>query len=462
MSTVYIVAILIALIYYSIRKKELYIKQLKLDKIQWCAIVFLIINVISSFASPYFSKYNIFIGVGRGEGLIAITLYCLTFLCITFFGEFKKRYILYFSISALLQSMICILQYIGFNPLNMYQDGIGTHNVSFMGTIGNKDFLSAFFCIVLIVTLSDYILSDNKKYIQAINLSTIFMGFFILGILSVLSGGVGILATILLIAPYIITSSKKLSRALIAGSMILLGYATNIIINPTYYYSLGALKFNIQFNVISFFLIMIAVLLIGLAMMLKKRNFDLSVNAKVIKIMYIVMISFVLLVVLILYCIDFNYGILHEVHQIMHGNLDDDFGTYRIFLWKRAISLMGEAPIIGTGPDTFAIRFMDKYTEDIAKLGEITINDTAANVYLTMAVNIGILGLLAYLLFIGMQIFKGIKYKNKYSTIFLIAIICYIIQDFFNLWVVNVTPIFWTLMAIHYISLKDELSERKE
>ena len=37
---------------------------------------------------------------------------------------------------------------------------------------------------------------------------------------------------------------------------------------------------------------------------------------------------------------------------------------------------------------------MSRFTEDVAKLGELTINDTAANIYITMAVNIGIIGLL--------------------------------------------------------------------
>ena len=57
------------------------------------------------------------------------------------FGKFKKRYILYFSVSSILINTIAILQYIGFNPFNMYQNGIGTHNVSFMATIGNISFI---------------------------------------------------------------------------------------------------------------------------------------------------------------------------------------------------------------------------------------------------------------------------------------------------------------------------------
>lgn len=103
---------------------------------------------------------------------------------------------------------------------------------------------------------------------------------------------------------------------------------------------------------------------------------------------------------------------------------------------------------------------MDKYTQDVASLGELTINDTAANNYLTILVNTGFLGLISYLVYIILQIINGLKNINKYSVIFFIAFICYLIQDCFNLWVVIVTPIFWILMALVFISTNVNTNER--
>jgi O-antigen ligase len=145
---------------------------------------------------------------------------------------------------------------------------------------------------------------------------------------------------------------------------------------------------------------------------------------------------------------------LYEMHELLHGNFDDDFGTYRIFLWKRTFAIFPEYPILGSGPDSFAIRFMARYTADVASIGELTINDTAANVYLTMLINIGIVGLLDYLAFLFFQVIEGIKKINKYSAILLISVLCYMIQDCFNLSLVIVTPIFWLLMALHINSLE--------
>ncbi len=462
-NAVYISSIAITIIYFLLFKETNIFKKLKLGKIHIALGAFWIINVISTFISPYFKKYNLFIGVGRAEGLISISLYALSFFNITMFGKFKRRYILYFSISSILINFISILQYIGFNPFNMYQDGIGTHNVSFIGTIGNVDFISALYCILLTVPMAAYVfLEDNSKFEKIIYLISIYMGFFIFEVLDVLGGSVALAGILILTIPFIISNNKRLSRLLIIGSMILFGYFTNITINPTYHYDIGKLNLEFQINAISIGLLIVSIAFIVLALALKKSEYDISENKKIIKKMYIGMALLVLVGIVVLFCYNFSSGFLHEIHELLHGNFDDDFGTYRIFLWKRSIKLIKDYPILGTGPDTFAVRFMGKYAKDVARLGELTINDTAANSYLTIAVNTGVLGIITYLTFIILQLKKTLKNKNKYSIIFLTAFICFLIQDFFNLWVVIIIPIFWVLMAIMYLASIDENTNETE
>lgn len=346
-NAIYISAIIITILYYLLFKKTNIFKEMKFHKIQWAVVGFLIINIISTFLSPFFKEYNLFIGVGRAEGLISITLYCLSFLNITMFGEFKKRYIQYFSIGSIMVSSIAILQYIGFNPLNMYQDGIGTHNVSFIGTIGNIAFVSAFYCIYLTISMAAFVFIENDKtYRKIIHLLSIYMGFFIFEVLDVLGGAVAFSVTLVLTIPFIITNSKRLSRLLVVGAMILLGYLTNIVVNPVYYYDIGKLNLDFQINGIAIALFIVIVMFIGLAYILKDRKFDLSKNKKIIKIFYISLILCVIIGVVAIYFINFTDGFLYEIHEILHGNLDDDFGTYRIFLWKRSISLVKDYPII--------------------------------------------------------------------------------------------------------------------
>ena len=457
-ATTYIGINVLVILYFLIFKKANIFKNTKFTIIQWLAVGFLVINVISCFISPFFKKYDLFMGVGRGEGLIAMSLYSLSFLCVSLFAKFKKRYITYFSISSILISSIEVLQYVGFNPFNMYQDGIGTHNVSFMGTIGNVDFISALYCILLTVSFSAYVfLEDNKKWEKALHIISILLGFFIIGIIDVQSGKVAFLGTLVIIFPFIIANNKRLARFLVMLATVLMSYCINVILNPEYHYDLHKLGLYFQFNYIVVLFLIVCGILIYLAYLFNKKvEYDCSNNKKIIKYFYLGIVGCGVFGLLVLYFVNFKSGMLYEMHELLHGNFDDEFGTYRIFLWKRTLTLIPQYPIFGSGPDTFAIRFMTKYTNDIAAIGPLTLNDTASNVYLTMIINIGIVGLINYLAFIFFQLKNGIKKMNSYSAVLLITMVCFLIQDFFNLWLVIVTPIFWLLMALHYRSICSE------
>lgn len=450
----YLIAIIFVYLYYLILKKINLLKGTKISWIQKLAILFLIVNIISCFASPYFDKYNLFIGIGRGEGLIMMTLYTMSFLFITLFAKFKKRYILYFSISSMLLNFIAILQYIGFNPFNMYQKGIGTHNVSFMTTIGNIDFISAMYCILMTTSFSAYVFLDkDRKVNRIIHFLSVIMGAFIIGIINVDSGKVAFIGTLVMIAPFIFLHNKRLSRFLQIVAGILFVYCINVIINPEYHYDINSLNLYFQFNYIVVLYLVVILILLALSKLLEKQDYNFSSNTKVLKCFYVSLLICGAFGLTFLYFYNFKSGILYEIHELLHGNFDDKFGTYRIFLWKRTLNIFPDYPIIGSGPDTFAVRFMSKYTNDVAAIGPLTINDTAANVYLTMLINIGIIGLVTYLSFIFLQIKNGLKKINNYSIVLLIPIICFIMQDFFNLWLVIVSPIFWLLMALHYRSV---------
>lgn len=463
-SLLYIIINIILYIYYILVKKVNVLNGKKINKVQVCAIIFWIVNVISCIFSPYKGMVNLFIGVGRGEGLINITLYVLTFLIITTFGKFNKKQIIYFSISSILLNFIAILQFIGFNPFNMYQNGIGTHNVSFMTTIGNVDFISALYCILLSISAFAYIYMDEKKICKYIHLLSVGMGSFIFNIIDVNSGKVAFLGIVVLAFPFIVTCSKRLKKSLNIVNIIMIANCINVIMNTEYHYDIGKIVLNFQINYIVILFFVVIVILAILSKILNKIDYDISSNKKIIRNIYLVYLIVALLIIIFLYFIDLKFGMLSEIHNILHGNLKDEYGTYRIFLWKRTIKLIQEYPLLGSGSDTFAVRFMSRFSNDVVALGEYSINDTAANVYLTMLINIGIIGLASYLLFIYTLIKnsvtntngKNLIEDNKETMVLLSAVVCYLIQDIFNLWVVIITPVFWTTLALLKISKNNE------
>jgi len=450
-SIVYIIAIIIVNIYYLIRHKiKPYKKRLTIT--EWLAIIFLIANILSYLFSPYLGKYNLLLGTGRGEGLIVSILYILSFLFVAHFGKFNKKHFLYFSISSILVSTIAILQFVGFNPFNMYQEGIGTHNVSFMTTIGNVDFISAYYVITLTISAVALLFTENKKYEKIIHYISILFGSFIFNIIEVSSGKVAFLAVALIMLPFAFKDNKKLSILLKIISLILLSIAINMFINVEYHYDLGRLGFYFKIDYILILFIIIILVLYLLSKCLKNIPYSIA-SRNYIK-NYFKFGAFAAIVgIIALFIIPFKSGILYEIHELLHLNFDDNFGTYRIFLWKRTIPLIKDYPILGSGPDTFALRFMPVYSDDIAKIGPLTINDTAANIYLTMLINLGIIGTISYLAFLGIQVYNGIKYKNSYSFVLLTSIIGYMVSSFFNLSVVVISPLFWILMAIHHICI---------
>ena len=450
----YILISTIIYIYYLITKR---IKIIKITTIQKLAILFLICNIISYLISPFLKTNNILIGEGRKEGLLVSILYILTFICISYFGNFKKKYILYFSISSILINLIAILQFIGFNPLNMYQEGIGTHNVSFMATIGNIDTISALYTILLSISFTAYILiEDNKKYENTIHLLSLFMGSFILGIIDVTSGKLAFIVTIMLVLPLLLKNNIRLSKLLKCIAIILLSLVTNIIINVEYHYDIGRLGFYPKFNIIVFLYLIIIITLYLLSYKVEKLKYNIK-NIKIkTKKYYKILLIIILIGIITIFIIPFKSGFLYEIHELLHLNFNDNFGTYRIFLWKRTLPMIKDYPLFGSGPDTFALRFMPLYTKDIMSIGPLTINDTAANIYLTMIINLGLVGTLTYVLFLINQLITGLKKKTDYSIVLLISILCYMVQSFFNLSVVIVSPIFWTLMGIHHLSIEKE------
>lgn len=455
-SVLYIISVFFTLMYFLIVKKINYFKLVKLKKLHYLIFMFLIINIISIIFSPY-KEYNLFLGLGRGEGLFNILLYNLSFVFISLFFKFDKKYLKYISISVIFVSLIAFLEYLGFNPFYIYKGHTGPFNMSYMTTFGNKGVLSAFYTIMITISFCSYVFLDNRKVENVFHLLSIFLGIFIFAVINVDSGLVAFGVSLLVVLPFILFNNKYLSKTMIVGSIIVFAYVLNYILNPVYRYSTRIYKLEPQFDFYVLLLFSIIILFIIAYKYISKHNYEIRNKKIFIKRIYILYPIIILLGLGFVYFVDLNIPLLNNIQKILHGNFSDDIGTYRLFLWKRSIKLVGDYPLLGTGPDTFSYRFMSNYWKDVLMLdNRITINDTAANVYLTMLVNIGILGLISYLLLI-VKLLKDLFF-NKDKTlnitlIFFVAIFCFLVQDFFNLSVVIITPIFYTIMGIAMSSI---------
>ena len=446
LSLIYFLIITIYYVYEKIIKdnKELKIKLTILD---YLVLIYYLINILSLILSPY-KEYNLIKGLGRGEGLLLTTIYILNYFYISKTYIFDKKILDNFVISSLLISLIAFLQFWGVNIFDLYKGISGPHNMSFMSTIGNIDFLSAYYTITITITALLFLFKQNSKKENILYLIALIFSIFIFLLINVDSGKVAFLVILMLLFPKLISNNKNLHKLLILLSIIVFGYFLNYFVDMRFIASTNTYKACWHFNLISLGLFISIILLLTAAFCIKQKSFTIK-NPNKIYYLYIPLFIFSLIII---YYFDFGISFLKDIQSILHGNVNDNLGNYRIFLWKRSLILFKEYPVLGTGPDTFAMRFMTNFKDDISLIGEMSINDTAANVYLTTLVNLGSLGLLSYL---SILIDPFLNHNNtKTYKILLLTLLCFMIQNFFNLSIVIVTPYLWLLLAFLNIEKK--------
>jgi O-antigen ligase len=81
--------------------------------------------------------------------------------------------------------------------------------------------------------------------------------------------------------------------------------------------------------------------------------------------------------------------------------------------------------------------------------------DHAENEYLSLLVNLGLIGLLLYLTLLGSQILRFLKMnKTTERIIFLSPLICASVQLFFTSSTIIVSPVFWIVWGLLNRSLR--------
>ncbi len=156
------------------------------------------------------------------------------------------------------------------------------------------------------------------------------------------------------------------------------------------------------------------------------------------------------------YFLDFEDGTLFELHNVLHGNWDDSYGSSRIFIWRNALPLIPEHPLLGGGPDTLADRIgviFETVKED-GTIKQASI-DAAHNEYLNIAVCQGIPALIVYLAAVLSTVVRFIRTRTKdpVASALLAGVVCYCVQAFFAISIFISAPYFWVVWAMLHCRL---------
>lgn len=181
-------------------------------------------TALSTLLSPY--RDTAFLGSGRYEGFVTLSLYCGCFLLLCAYARPAAWLLGVFGVGVSLNCLLSLLQLTGANPLNLYPagmtyfDGNVLYAGQFLGTVGNVDLLSALLCVAIPVCWIAIVrLEDTKRFLLLIPLA---LSLFVLFRAYVEGGILGILAGTLLTVPVIAKRGQRKKFTLGAAAVIVL------------------------------------------------------------------------------------------------------------------------------------------------------------------------------------------------------------------------------------------------
>ena len=415
----------------------------------WALIAFLFVTLIATVFTPY--PENVFWGYKeRFDGFATQLLYGAIFFFIARYYRPREIDIAAFAVSSMLVSIIGILQYYEIDFLKLFpyelMPGYTAKTIIFRTTLGNIDVVSSYLSITVVLFGLLYVKHPGK--FRLLYLAAGALNVYMLVVGGAEAGMVGALAAFVFSLPFVLSDLKTLARLLLLGGV----YAFMIFLFNTSNIAPGTLDLlGSRWILLSF-----SLLVLGGALFLVAGRVRFSPRAATMR--WVGASLIVLIFVLGIVAVDHMgkdpaAGTIYQVRELLHGNFQDEFGTYRGFVWSRTFRILKENTpfpqlLIGSGPDTFVDRFGPFQEESKAVLN--IIYDKAHNEYLQVVICQGILGLGAYLLFLGAVLKNAVKraFTDPLLLACMLACVSYLVQAFFSISLPISAPVFWILLGV--------------
>ena len=417
---------------------------------QYAAMVFALCCIISYVLSSY--KAESLIGAGRYEGLITQLIYALIIIGVSLWGKAKTHHIICLALSTAVCSIIGIVQLFNIDIFKLF---LGTYNHydstykysgAFLGTMGNTNVLSAFYCLAL-PTLFVYPIMSRRRT-SFLTLLAICPAIFAFIRIWVSGGFLALGLCALISAPIILTDVEKLRRALFMAFPTSISAACAFAFVPSY--DLINFSWHFDFSGKAAAVILAAIICLTLAAILPRLNINPS--KKGLRIFLICLCAATLILGLVfVYFSPAEEGTVYELQELLHGHIDEKFGSSRILIWRECLKLFPEHPLFGSGPDTLALRVNVSFSRFVEETGKTLRSgvDNAHNEYLGYLINIGLLGLCAYLFILALGLKSWLKSLCRPEICAMgAAMLCYSIQSFFALGLPLVSPLFLIILAM--------------
>ena len=137
-------------------------------------------------------------------------------------------------------------------------------------------------------------------------------------------------------------------------------------------------------------------------------------------------------------------GTLHELGELLHGRVEDSFGSSRVAIWREALRLFGERPVLGGGPGSFALRSTLEFTRYVPETGLTfhTLADSAHSEILSALTELGVVGGACYVTLAAHTLRRSLR------TPLAPALLAYLLQALFSTGTCFTLPLLAILSAL--------------
>jgi len=406
----------------------------------------------------------VWLGAGRYDGVLTRAVYVLIFLLAARYGGAGKLH--FYALGAALAAMglLITLQFFGRNPLGLYPAGLCFHDRytayggEFLGTIGNSDLLSAFLCAAVPLLLGCAMLRERGGPFL---LAAGCLGWWGLLLSEVTGGRAAIPAALLLSLPLAVRTRGRFARYLDSCAALSLTAAVYSLI--TYAWENRRLTVRLRFGGRTAVLLAAAAGLFLLALLVRRLKCPVP-GEKSRRLLAALLVAALLLgAAAYLYFAGAGLsGTAGELSRVLHGDLENSFGSNRVAIWREVWRLIRERPILGGGPDTLGARSALVFSRALKSGAVVTASvDSAHNDFLGLWVNTGLLSLLAYLGVLGFTLVPAARANTDEAFLYFLPALAYLLQSLAGIDECVAAPVFWCILGLLQHSITNKPKEKK-
>ncbi len=420
-----------------IRHRPLY--GAKLAPADWFFVVFLAAGIAASLLSGYAAN-AVIAHDNRYQGIVTMLLYGALFLALRRYGHFTPALRFFMLFAYVIVCTLGILNQLQLDPLGYISALIPSDHSRFTSTIGNIGFYGAY-CVLLFPIPLSLFLRARKRRASALYAAITLIGLFGTMAASTESSLMGLL-TALLILPMLCPDEHTLKRYFYTLPALILAmqlYAHTVLAFDGY--SLSRLT-----RLLLSYPLWAAALAVTVILALLARKWTAEGVLRVKRAYQIVLFSLLGAGIAAIVLINLFFADAMPPLIAKYAVITPEWGTDRGRIWQGMMKLEADfSPMqlaIGGGSGCVARWDIEH------RLFADAIIDSAHNEYLHYLATHGIIGLAAYLAFIGSSVSRGLKRGDDLTRCYVCGCIAYAVQATVNIAQPFTTPMFLALMFL--------------